>query len=114
MWFSDNELKNELYTQNNFHEFTGRKKRGKDWNDIETFFEKNINYDWKVQCKWNDKIFKSGKNQFDISFGYEIVLKIPFNKLKELDTEQAHLHNLTRMIEEINQVFNENLLNTRT
>ena len=114
LWFSDNELKNELYTQNNFQEFTGRKKRGKDWNDIETFFEKNINYDWKVECKWNDKILKSGKNQFDISFGYEIVVKIPFNKLKELDTTQANLDNLTRMIEEINQVFNENLLNTST
>lgn len=114
LWFGDNELKNDLYTQNNFHKFTGRKKRGKDWDDLETLFDNNLKYDWRIECEWNEKILKSGKNQFDISFGYQIAVKIPFNKLKELDTERSHVNNLTKMIEEINQIFSSNLLNTST
>ncbi len=114
LWFGDKELKHELYTRNNFYKFTGRKKRGKDWNEIETLFDNNLNFDWKNQCKWNEKIINSGKNQFDISFGYELTLNIPFDKLKELDTIQSDLKNLTELIKNISQGFSVNLLNTST
>lgn len=114
LWFGDNKLKQELYTRNNFYKYTGRKKRGKAWNEIEKLFDNNLNFDWKKECKWNEKIINSGKNQFDISFGYVMVLKIPFDKLKELDTVQSDLNNLTELIKEINKEFSDNLLNTST
>ncbi|RYX84086.1 hypothetical protein EON73_03545 [bacterium] len=114
LFFGDNALKSDLYTQNNFHKFTGRKKRNTDWIDIEVLFDNTLNYDWRDQCKWNDRIINSEKTQFDISFGYKIVVQIPFNKLKELDIEQSHVNNLAKLIEEINQTLLHNLLNTYT
>jgi hypothetical protein len=110
--FDDKELKNNLYTTNNFNKFTGRKKRGKEWNEIEILFDNSFNFDWKEQCKWNEKVINSGKNQFDMSFGYEIFLKIPFNKLKEIDTKQSDLNNLTQLINDIYRKYSDNLLNT--
>ena len=114
LWFGDNELKNQLYTRDNFYRYTGRKKRGRDWEEIETLFDDNLSFDWKNQCNWNEKIVNSGKNQFDISFGYELTLNIPFDKLKELDTVQSDLKNLTELIININEEFSNCLLNVST
>ena len=112
--FKDDDLKKPLYTRNNFRKYTGRKKKGADWDEIEKLFNDSLNIDWKEECKWTEKIINSGKSQFDISFGYEIVLKIPFDKLKELDTERSNLDKLISLIEEINKEFSENLLKTST
>jgi hypothetical protein len=114
LWFGEKSMKDNLYTKNNFYKYTGRKKRGKDWTELEKLFDNFLNYNWREQCNWEGKILKSGKNQFDISFGYELVMKVPFAKLKELDTEQSNLTNLTNLILEINRVFKDNLLNTST
>ena len=110
LWFGDDKLKQELYTRNNFYKYTGRKKRGVDWNEIETLLDNYLNFDWKNACKWNEKIISSGKNQFDISFGYEVFLKIPFEKLKELDTDQSNLSKLTTLITKMHQFFSYDLL----
>lgn len=110
LWFTEKYLKENLYTTYNFNKFTGRKKRGNQWSDIETLFDTNLNFDWRMNCKWEELIVKSGKNQFDISFGYEIFVKIPFNKLKELDTNQSDLSNLAELILDINTKFNNKLL----
>ncbi|MBP5984324.1 MAG: hypothetical protein KA734_11395 [Fluviicola sp.] len=110
LWFGENSMKENLYTRDYFNKYTGRKKRGNDWVELENLFDNCLDYNWREQCNWQNKIEKSGKNQFDISFGYELVIKIPFSKLKELDTEQSNLKNLTNLITEINKVFNDNLL----
>lgn len=114
LWFDENGIKNELYTTYNFNKFTGRKKKGVHWDEIETLFDNCLSFDWKDQCKWNELIINSGKNQFDISFGYRIDVKIPFRKLREIDTDFAELGNLTKMIENIYEQFSNNLLNTCT
>ena len=31
LWFHDNILKSEIYTKENYHKYSGRKKRGDDW-----------------------------------------------------------------------------------
>ncbi|HEY0298426.1 MAG TPA: hypothetical protein VGB84_04325 [Arachidicoccus sp.] len=111
LWFDENKLKDKLYTSSNFHKFTGRKKRGNDWDNIENLLDSSLNFDWKTQCKWNELIVDSGKNQFDISFGYELSIEIPFNKLKEIDTKQSDLSGLTNLISEIHEQFNNKLLN---
>lgn len=110
LWFNEDKLKGQLYTTQNFNKYTGRKKRGKQWDEIESVLNNNLNYDWKEQAKWNSLIINSGKNQFDISFGYEIFIQIPFDKLKQLDTTQENLIELTQMIEKIDKGFNNNLL----
>ncbi len=109
--FDESELKNKLYTTANFSNFTGRKKREKDWKDIEKLFDHSLKFDWRSQCKWNELIINSGKNQFDISFGYEITVIIPFEKLKEIDTNQFDLTKLTTLIVEIHQQYSDELLN---
>ncbi|GEM54339.1 hypothetical protein B0A58_01310 [Flavobacterium branchiophilum NBRC 15030 = ATCC 35035] len=114
LWFGENSMKENLYTRDYFYKYTGRKKRGDDWAELGNLFDNCLDYNWREQCNWQNKIEKSGKNQFDISFGYEVVIKIPFTKLKELDTEQSNLTNLTNLITEINSVFKNNLLNTST
>lgn len=114
LWFGENSMKENLYTRDYFYKYTGRKKRGNDWAELGNLFDNCLDYNWREQCNWQNKIEKSGKNQFDISFGYELVIKIPFTKLKELDTEQSNLTNLTNLITEINSVFKNNLLNTST
>lgn len=110
LWFNQEALNNELYTTQNFNDYTGRKKRGEQWDEIESVLNNYLNYDWKEQAKWDSLIVNSGKNQFDISFGYEIFIQIPFDKLKQLDTPNEPLIELTQMIKEIDTEFSNNLL----
>lgn len=110
LWFKETDLINNLYTSSNFMKYTGRKKRGNDWFELETLFDNNLNYDWRKDCNWINKIQKSGKSQFDISFGYELAISIPFNKLKSLDTEKLNINNLATIIIETYSIFKNNLL----
>lgn len=74
LWFAHEELQNELYNKTNFFKFSGRKKKGQDWDELEMLFDESFvkDYQWREYCKWNEKIIGSGKTQFDISFGYEL------------------------------------------
>ena len=105
LWFGENLMKENLYTKDYFYKYTGRKKRGNDWAELGNLFDNCLDYNWREQCNWQNKIEKSGKNQFDISFGYELVIKIPFTKLQALDPEPSTLTNLTNLIKAINSVF---------
>jgi hypothetical protein len=100
LWFTEDKLKDNLYTSNYFHKYTGRKKRGDQWKQLEMLFDRHLNYDWKSKCNWNG-IWKSGRNQFDISFGYEFCIKIPFQILKEMDSQQSNLDALVNLLSEI-------------
>ncbi|MFD1014650.1 hypothetical protein [Winogradskyella rapida] len=110
LWFKESQLTKTLYTKENFHKYTGRKKRGKDWIDIEQLLDKSLNFNWKEKCDWKNSMLESGKNQFDMSFGYEVYIEIPFQKLKELDQNQSDLTNLISLVNEIYNEFNNNLL----
>jgi hypothetical protein len=110
LWFHESQLTKPLYTKENFHRYTGRKKRGKDWTDIEQLFNNSLGFDWKKECDWENSMINSGKNQFDMSFGYEVHIEIPFLKLKELDQSQSDLTNLMNLVSEIYNEFNNNLL----
>lgn len=110
LWFSESDLKKLLYTKENFHKYTGRKKRGNQWEQLASLFDESLNYDWKKQCDWENSVINSGKNQFDISFGYEVHIEIPFDKLKELDQKQSELDNLINLVTEIHKSFSNELL----
>lgn len=107
LWFNETELKKDLYTKDNFWKYCGRKKRGKDWNDIEALFNDCFipTYNWKDVCHWESKIINSGKNQFDLSFGYELYIQIPFNELRQVDQNKSDLSGLTNLIESTFNAF---------
>lgn len=110
LWFSENDLKKPLYTKENFHKYTGRKKRGYQWEQLASLFDESLNYEWKKQCDWEKSVINSGKNQFDISFGYNVHIEIPFEKLKELDQKQSELDNLINLVTEMHKSFSNELL----
>lgn len=112
LWFSETDLKQALYTKENFNKYTGRKKRGKQWDEIASLFDATLNFDWRKQCDWENAVLNSGKNQFDLSFGYEVSMEIPFQKLKELDQKQDDLNDLMNLIKTIHNSFNNELLLT--
>jgi hypothetical protein len=105
LWFDDTDLKVELYNYKNFLQYSGRKKRDKDWLELEALFNNSFysTYKWKEYCNWESKIINSGKSQFDISFGYELSFEIPFNTLKQIDTKKEDITNLKIVLEEIHK-----------
>ena len=109
--FTEKDLKEDLYTKENFSKFTGRKKRGEQWKALEELFNLSFNddFDWRTECGW-EGINKSGKNQFDISFGFYINIVIPFKRLQEIDQVHNDLSNLVDLTEQIFEAFSEQLL----
>jgi hypothetical protein len=110
LWFSEKDIKKPLYTKENFYAHSGRKKRGEQWLQIESLLNESLDYNWKKQCNWESSIQNSGRNQFDISFGYEVHINIPFQKLKELDQKQSELINLISLVTEVHKSFSTELL----
>lgn len=112
LWFTESNLSQKLYTVNNFWNYSGRKKKGEEWNKIEALLDQcfKSEYNWKKECKWNEKVINSGKNQFDISFGYEVSIVIPFEILKSIDQKKSDLSGLMRLMEAIYDAFSNKLL----
>lgn len=101
LWFDDNHLQKELYSLQNFFKYSGRKKKGNDWLELENLFNNSFisSYDWKTYSNWNSKVISSGKSQFDISLGYELSVIIPFNTLKQIDTKKEDISNLKELLD---------------
>lgn len=110
LWFSEAKLKKPLYTRENFFKYAGRKHRGDQWEQISSLFDEHLNYDWRKQCDWNNSVLLSGRNQFDISFGYKVSIAIPFQNLKSLDPKQSELNSLINFLIEIHHRFSNDLL----
>jgi hypothetical protein len=110
LWFSESHLKKPLYTKENFQKYSGRKKRGAPWEALARLFDDSLNYDWRTQCHWENAVIHSGKNQFDISFGYEVHIQVPFDHLKVLDQKQSELDNLINLVTAIHKSFSDDLL----
>lgn len=102
LWFTDKDINEDFYTRSNFNSFSGRKKRGT-WLDLEKFFDLVFKpeYDWRTKCSWNSKMLNSNRNQFDVSFGYELYFEIPFEKLRTIDNNKEDLSPLAALLEEI-------------
>jgi hypothetical protein len=107
LWFTDSALKNNLYTKDNFKKYVGRKKRDNDWTSISNVFDDCFTevYNWKAKCNWQNKIIKSNRTQFDLSFGYELSIVIPFTTLKNIDTNKSDLSGLVNLLESAFQQF---------
>lgn len=107
LWFNDDDLKSNLYTKENFWHYCGRNKRDEHWvaveNLFDTFFEEK--YNWRSKCHWQEKVIESGRNQFDLSFGYEISIQVPFEELRKVDRSKSDLSGLTNLIESAYREF---------
>lgn len=112
LWFTDSNLITPFYNRKNFDNHSGRKKKGKDWNDIAQLFDNHFKpeYKWREYSEWDSKVLKSGKSQFDISFGYELMIAIPFSVFKELDTDRNDVSGLIRLFSEIKNSFESTLI----
>lgn len=104
--FTERELKNNFYNRKNFLTYSGRKKKTDGaWKELEKLFNESFtnDFDWKMFCDWNDKIINSGKTQFDISFGYALMVNIPFKKFSQLDSNKDDLTQATRFLEQVSE-----------
>ncbi len=106
---TDNDFKKPLYTKRNFDQYTGRVRK-ESWGDIEALLNEHISSDWKRECQWEDKILNSNRTLFNISFGYHISIRIPFNRLSQLDVNHNDITPLANLIESIYKAFETSLL----
>ena len=109
LWLAENDFEKNLYTKRNFNKYTGRVRR-KAWGDTEALLDEHISCDWRSRCKWEDKILKSNRTLFNISFGYLIKIKIPFEKLSQLDVNHNDITPLANLIKSIYESFETSLL----
>ena len=113
LWLTDDDFSKPLYTKENFNKHTGRIKRD-DWHVIENLLDQHLNIDWKSQCNWQDKIIRSNRTVFNISFGYHISIIIPFTKLAQLDTNHNDIKPLSDLLEGIYRAFETKLITEKT
>lgn len=107
LWFNDTDLLAPLYTKENFIKYSGRKKKGEDWEAIELLFNDifNTEFDWKSYCKWDTKVIGSNRTQFDMSFGYDVSVTIPFETLRKKDKDKSDITSLSNFIYSIYSEF---------
>lgn len=112
LWFYEDKLETELYTSENFGQYTGRNKIGEDWDTLAALFDRHFkkDFDWREECSWEQKVIHSNRTQFDISFGYEISITIPFSTLQEIDTQKSDLAPLVNLLQSAHQAFADQLL----
>ena len=114
LWAGKNDFSTPLYTQATFRNHSGRKERKTGaWEQIENLFDLHFvaDYNWKKKLHWKKKIIESNRKRFDISFGYELKMKIPYKFLQELDTDKDDLSGLDNFLNQINSQFSSLLLN---
>lgn len=114
LWIADDAFKKPgLYSTENYHNYSGRNFRNKGhWTTLEQLFDEYFldSFDWRKELKWEERVVNSNKSQFDLSFGYEISLIIPFDELKVIDTSSTSLEGLVNLIRSCYKVFEEDLI----
>src|SRR5690606_18721708 len=114
LWFYDKNLKKDgLYSREIFNNFAGRNSKDSgQWDQLEMLFDEYFKeeFDWKKHMDWNGKIKCSGKNRFDVSFGYGISLVIPFSELKATDNHPENFDGLTALIKSCYTAFENELI----
>lgn len=105
LWFSNNDEKKPICVKENFH-LTGRKYK-ETWDDLASFFDKSFKeeYKWKEKCDWNKKIKESNRTRFDLSFGYEVAILIPYKYLQSIDKTTQDIDKLSVFLKEIFNKF---------
>lgn len=108
-----NQAYNIVKNSNNTENYTGRNiKSNGDWSAIEQLFDDYFaqDYNWREALNWQEKVINTNKTQFDLSFGYELFVVIPFHELKKRDTLSTNLDGLTGLIASIYRSFENDLI----
>lgn len=107
IWFNEEALKETLFTKANFWKFSGRKKRAQHWDGLAQLFDKSFkeDFNWREVCLWNRKVVGSNRSQFDLSFGYELKIKIPYREIQEIDLDKNNLEPLSSLLEQVKEAF---------
>lgn len=107
LWFKEDALREVLFTKHNFYKYCGRNKRGKHWDDIVNLFDRCFknDYDWRNNCDWDNEVINSNRSQFDMSFGYELSITVPFETLRQKDQDKSDLSSLASFIDNIYKEF---------
>jgi len=104
LWASDDDLLQLFYTKENFEKYTGRKKREDgSWEKLAALFDNHFKseYNWRKKSQWKRKVINSEKTQFDISFGYELKIAIPYDMIQKIDNDKNDLNPLISFLEQI-------------
>ncbi|HFI4797644.1 TPA: hypothetical protein ACGQK4_003382 [Elizabethkingia anophelis] len=114
LWVYDKDFKKSgLYCRENYHKYSGRKVKNKGhWEEIENLFDEYFidSYDWRKELRWQEKVLDTNKNQFDLSFGYELYIIIPFEELKNRDNSQSNLNGLIDLIKASYKAFENDII----
>lgn len=102
------DFKIPLFTYDKFITISGRQYRGNDnWKDLENIFDEHFKkeIDWKEICGWKENLIESNRTYFDLSFGYELTLSLPYNFIREIDKDNDDISSLTELINQIGDEF---------
>jgi hypothetical protein len=102
------DFKIPLLTYDKFHKYSGRQYRGNDnWKYLEQIFDEHLNndFDWREHCGWQENLIDSNRSYFDLSFGYELTLLLPYNFLMEIDKHNDDPTSLSDLFNEIGDEF---------
>lgn len=109
--FTEKDLKNDhIYTKNNFQRYAGRRLRNdNDWLEVQNFFDKYFKpeFDWREKCKWEEKVIKSNRSRFDLSFGYACSIYIPYKYIREYDKRIDDISPLQNYLLEVKNQFKD-------
>ena len=110
MQFSEEDLQpsKKLYTEENWKWAGKRDRSDNDWAELASFFDEHFRseYDWRGQCKWQERLVNSNRQYIFLSFGFEVFVRIPLEELKELD-KQEEPERLGQFVEGVVQAFKE-------
>ncbi|PWQ96808.1 hypothetical protein [Leucothrix arctica] len=109
LWLTKADFKKNLYTKANFTKYTGRVKKAA-WPAIENLLDEHISSEWKVKCNWQGKILNSNRSLFNIAFGYHVSIRIPFDKLAQLDINHNDITPLANLVESVYKEFESKLM----
>jgi len=59
--------------------------------DLEQWLDKEILpvFDWREKCKWKENFVQSSRNYVSVSFGFEVIVEIPYRLLQDLDQKKG-------------------------
>ena len=104
----ESDFRESLLTRDKFIHISGRQKRGDHhWDYLQQIFDEHFKpeYDWRDKCKFQEKLVKSGKSYFDLSFGYSLWVDILYEDLQQIDRENEDFEPLILLLEEITKEF---------
>jgi hypothetical protein len=79
----------KVHTKDNHKEKSG-KIDSEEWQDFATWLDGMLDIDWRGLCGWEENFLNSNRSYFTVAFGFEVIVKVPYQKLQEIDQDKDH------------------------